>query len=104
MNVSAPRQRLPNRRSHWLYRFESGGQMYTGGKNWSEQYGIGCKIAGRSSAWIKALSPFRLFPLGRHVHAAEHGLEDAILPGPLWGQASPVWEAGILPLNRHRDL
>jgi hypothetical protein len=31
MNVSAPRQRLPNRRSHWLYRFESGGQMYTGG-------------------------------------------------------------------------
>ena len=31
MNVSAPRQRLPNRRLHWLYRFESGGQMYTGG-------------------------------------------------------------------------
>jgi hypothetical protein len=31
MNVSAPRQRLPNRRSHWLYRFESGGQIYTGG-------------------------------------------------------------------------
>lgn len=31
MNVSAPRQRLPNRRSHWLYRFESGGQFYTGG-------------------------------------------------------------------------
>ena len=31
MNVSAPRQRLPNRRSHWLYRFESGGQLYTGG-------------------------------------------------------------------------
>jgi hypothetical protein len=31
MNVSAPRQRLPNRRSHWLYRFESGGQFCTGG-------------------------------------------------------------------------
>jgi hypothetical protein len=31
MTVSAPRQRLPNRRSHWLYRFESGGQIYTGG-------------------------------------------------------------------------
>jgi hypothetical protein len=31
MNVSAPRQRLQNRRPHWLYRFESGGQMYTGG-------------------------------------------------------------------------
>ena len=31
MSVSAPRQRLPNRRSHWLYRFESGGQFYTGG-------------------------------------------------------------------------
>src|ERR1700692_4190254 len=31
MNGSAPRQRLPNRRLHWLYRFESGGQMYTGG-------------------------------------------------------------------------
>ena len=31
MTVSAPRQRLPNRRSHWLYRFESGGQFYTGG-------------------------------------------------------------------------
>jgi hypothetical protein len=31
MSTSAPRQRLPNRRSHWLYRFESGGQMYTGG-------------------------------------------------------------------------
>ena len=31
MNVPAPRQRLPNRRSHWLYRFESGGQLYTGG-------------------------------------------------------------------------
>jgi hypothetical protein len=24
-------KRLPNRRSHWLYRFESGGQFYTGG-------------------------------------------------------------------------
>jgi hypothetical protein len=31
MSASAPRQRLPNRRPHWLYRFESGGQMYTGG-------------------------------------------------------------------------
>jgi hypothetical protein len=31
MSTSAPRQRLPNRRSHWLYRFESGGQVYTGG-------------------------------------------------------------------------
>jgi hypothetical protein len=31
MNASAPRQRLQNRRPHWLYRFESGGQMYTGG-------------------------------------------------------------------------
>jgi hypothetical protein len=31
MTISAPRQRLPNRRSHWLYRFESGGQVYTGG-------------------------------------------------------------------------
>src|ERR1700723_3236733 len=31
MNVSAPRQRLPNRRSHWLYRFECDGQIYTGG-------------------------------------------------------------------------
>jgi hypothetical protein len=31
MTVSAPRQPLPNRRSHWLYRFESGGQFYTGG-------------------------------------------------------------------------
>jgi hypothetical protein len=31
MSNSVPRQRLPNRRSHWLYRFESGGQFYTGG-------------------------------------------------------------------------
>ena len=31
MNVSAARQRLRNRRPHWLYRFESGGQFYTGG-------------------------------------------------------------------------
>jgi hypothetical protein len=31
MNVSAPRQRLPNRRPHWLYRFECDGQSYTGG-------------------------------------------------------------------------
>jgi hypothetical protein len=31
MSTSAPRQRLRNRRPHWLYRFESGGQMYTGG-------------------------------------------------------------------------
>jgi hypothetical protein len=31
MSISVPRQRLPNRRSHWLYRFESGGQFYTGG-------------------------------------------------------------------------
>jgi hypothetical protein len=31
MSTSVPRQRLPNRRSHWLYRFESGGQVYTGG-------------------------------------------------------------------------
>jgi len=31
MTVSLPRQRLPNRRPHWLYRFESGGQVYTGG-------------------------------------------------------------------------
>jgi hypothetical protein len=29
--MTAPRQRLQNRRPHWLYRFESGGQMYTGG-------------------------------------------------------------------------
>jgi hypothetical protein len=31
MNVSSPRERLQNRRPHWLYRFESGGQSYTGG-------------------------------------------------------------------------
>jgi hypothetical protein len=31
MTAFAPRQRLQNRRPHWLYRFESGGQMYTGG-------------------------------------------------------------------------
>jgi hypothetical protein len=31
MSVSAPRQRFPNRRSHWLYRFECDGQSYTGG-------------------------------------------------------------------------
>jgi hypothetical protein len=31
MSNSAPRQRLPNRRSHWLYRFECDGQIYTGG-------------------------------------------------------------------------
>src|ERR1700682_3722235 len=31
MPLPAPRQRLRNRRQHWLYRFESGGQMYTGG-------------------------------------------------------------------------
>jgi hypothetical protein len=31
MTVSAPRQLLPNRRSHWLYRFESDGQFYIGG-------------------------------------------------------------------------
>jgi hypothetical protein len=31
MNVSAPRQRLRNRRPHWLYRFECDGQIYTGG-------------------------------------------------------------------------
>jgi hypothetical protein len=31
MNASAPRQRLQNRRPHWLYRFECDGQVYTGG-------------------------------------------------------------------------
>jgi hypothetical protein len=31
VSVSAPRQRLQNRRAHWLYQFESGGQIYTGG-------------------------------------------------------------------------
>ena len=31
MSGSAHRERLPNRRLHWLYRFECGGQMYTGG-------------------------------------------------------------------------
>jgi hypothetical protein len=31
MSDSAPRQRLPNRRPHWLYRFECDGQIYTGG-------------------------------------------------------------------------
>jgi len=31
MSDPAPRQRLPNRRSHWLYRFECDGQVYTGG-------------------------------------------------------------------------
>jgi hypothetical protein len=31
MTLSAPRQRLPNRRPQWLYKFEAGGQMYTGG-------------------------------------------------------------------------
>jgi hypothetical protein len=31
MSVPAPRQRLLDRRPHWLFRFESGGQMYTGG-------------------------------------------------------------------------
>jgi hypothetical protein len=31
--MTAPvfRRRLANRRPHWLYRFESGGQFYTGG-------------------------------------------------------------------------
>src|ERR1700722_12617200 len=31
MSDSAHRQRLPNRRLHWLYRFECDGQIYTGG-------------------------------------------------------------------------
>jgi hypothetical protein len=31
MSTSAPRQRLRNRRPHWLYRFECDGQIYTGG-------------------------------------------------------------------------
>jgi hypothetical protein len=31
MSVPAPRHRLQNRRPHWQYRFESGGQFYTGG-------------------------------------------------------------------------
>jgi hypothetical protein len=31
MSDSTHRERLPNRRQHWLYRFEYGGQMYTGG-------------------------------------------------------------------------
>jgi hypothetical protein len=31
MTAPVSRQRLPNRRSHWLYRFESGGQTYIGG-------------------------------------------------------------------------
>ena len=29
--MSSSRQRLPNRRSHWLFQFEAGGQTYTGG-------------------------------------------------------------------------
>ena len=31
MTAFAPRQRLQNRRPHWLYRFECDGQSYTGG-------------------------------------------------------------------------
>src|ERR1700688_1003682 len=31
MTAFAPRQQLRNRRPHWLYRFESVGQFYTGG-------------------------------------------------------------------------
>jgi hypothetical protein len=31
MTALAPRQRLRNRRPHWLYRFECDGQIYTGG-------------------------------------------------------------------------
>jgi hypothetical protein len=31
MSDSAHRERLPNRRLHWLYRFECDGQIYTGG-------------------------------------------------------------------------
>lgn len=31
MTAPVSRQRLQNRRSHWLYKFESGGQVYVGG-------------------------------------------------------------------------
>jgi len=31
MTASVPRQRLPDRRAHELYRFECSGQIYTGG-------------------------------------------------------------------------
>jgi hypothetical protein len=31
MSGPIPRQRLPNRRSHWIFKFESGGQKYIGG-------------------------------------------------------------------------
>jgi ribonucleoside-diphosphate reductase alpha chain len=31
MTAPASRQRLQNRRPHWLFKFESGGQVYTGG-------------------------------------------------------------------------
>lgn len=31
MIAPALRQRLKNRRAHWLYKFKSGGQIYTGG-------------------------------------------------------------------------
>jgi hypothetical protein len=31
MNASVPREKLRDRRPHWLYRFECDGQIYTGG-------------------------------------------------------------------------
>jgi hypothetical protein len=47
--MTASRTHLPNRRQHWLYRFECDGQSFTGGigRRWSDRGDFHQWIEGR---------------------------------------------------------
>jgi len=83
--MSLPRHRLPDRRHHWLYRFECDGQAYTGGigrfpdGRMSEVFINGSKVgtAAETSAQDAAIVASLALQHGCAVETIRHALARA---------------------------
>jgi hypothetical protein len=108
-NVSTyggPRESLPNRRSHWLYRFECDGQTYTGGVGRlpdgriAEVFINGAKVgtAAETSAQDAAIVASLALQHGCPVETIRHALaRGGGSGGPLVTLLNHVIEDGDVP-------
>ena len=104
--MTALRQRLPDRRAHWLYRFECDGQSYTGGigrfddGRIAEIFINGSKVgtAAETNAQDAAIVASLGLQHGCPIDTIRHALaRSGTGAGPLAALFSKVEAAEILP-------
>ena len=92
MTCSTPRQRLRNRRAHWIYKFEAGGQGYIGGVGRfadgriAEVFISGAKVgsAAEANAQDAAIVTSLALQFGCPLETIRHALtRSGGSPGPL---------------------